>query len=343
MLLCLASSNERTNAGALQVSLRARAIAVIVALLALAAALVVTKKRSSSGPVLEEREAVVPWCATGLEPIAGGGCFAFSPPVEERQARPKSGGPALLLYLHGMYDDPHAEEELDRQSRVAKRAAARGLSVLALRGKKGECTAAEKAEWYCWPSNEKNAEDAKSFVEAWAPALEEAERRAGKPVRYVLGFSNGGYFAGLLAVRALFEAEAFAIVGAGSVQPVRAYGDKRPIFLLTADDDLSQEGMLAFGDELTRERWPHDTWSREGGHQLVDADIDAALTFFARVRKEKLPLSPPISQHVPRARDPRRRVDAMAASPSAEAPAEAAPLTAPEAEPEPQIPSSEDE
>jgi predicted esterase len=206
-----------------------------------------------------------------------------------------------------MYDDPHTAEELDRQARVAERASARGFAVLALRGKKGECTAPEKAEWFCWPSNEKNAQDAPVFLEAWKPALADVDKRVGKARRYVLGFSNGGYFTALLAVRALFDAEAFAIVGAGSVQPVRAYAAKRPIFLLTADDDLSQEGMLQLGDELTREKWPHDTWSREGGHQLVDADIDAALTFFARARKEKLPLSPPISSHVPRARDPRRR------------------------------------
>jgi hypothetical protein len=49
----------------------------------------------------------------------------------------------------------------------------------------------------------------------------------------VLGFSNGGFFAGLLAARGWFEAEAFAVGNAGPVEPVHALAAKPPLLLTT--------------------------------------------------------------------------------------------------------------
>src|SRR5262249_46777228 len=137
-------------------------------------------------------------------------------------------------------------------------ATARGFAVLALRGRLGECNARpELATWYCWPSNERTAHDAPDFVAAWGPALREAERRSGGP-RMVLGFSNGAFFAGLLAVRAHFEAAAFVVAHGGPVEPVRAAGAKPPLLLMSADEDVSTEGMMRFDTLLAREAWPHE-------------------------------------------------------------------------------------
>jgi poly(3-hydroxybutyrate) depolymerase len=139
------------------------------------------------------------WCAPGFDPIAGGACFAM----------PANQAPSpLVVYLHGRYSRDEPSDEIDRQRRLGQRATARGLAVLAFRGHLGECTAPELATWFCWPSNERNADDATAFVGTWSRALAAAEERAGSHTRYMLGFSNGGYFAGLLAVRGLFEAKA---------------------------------------------------------------------------------------------------------------------------------------
>ena len=234
----------------------------------------------------------IAWCAEGLEPLNGGGCFAsatFAP-------RPAP----LLIYLHGLFEPSATEDELDRQRRVAQHATARGFAVLALRGRLGLCSG-PYATWYCWPSNERIADAGPGMVDEWGPSLRAADKlRGGAGKRYVLGFSNGAFFSGLLAVRALFTAEAFAIAGGGPVEPVHALGSMPPLLLLSADDDPSQEGMLLFDRELTREGWPHDTYSRDGNHALLDPDIEAALTFFLRIRTEKLPLTPPLSTHVPR-------------------------------------------
>jgi predicted esterase len=238
----------------------------------------------------EPAEAPPDWCGTGFVPIAGGGCLAASkePGASER----------LVIYLHGRYARDADSEEMDRQRRLATRALSRRFAVLALRGRLGTCTAPELANWFCWPSNERNADEAPAFVRVWSQALRTATDKTGARRRFLLGFSNGGYFAGLLASRGLLEVEAVAIAHAGPVEPVAARARKAPLLLLSADDDIAQDDMIRLDEELVREKWPHDSYARTGGHGLTDEDIDAALTFFSRAA-EPLPLQPPLPLHRP--------------------------------------------
>ena len=227
------------------------------------------------------------WCAPGYSPIEGGGCFASAA---------RSTDAPLIVYLHGRYASDAGAPEVDRQRRLATRATERGFSVIVLRGRLGVCTAAELADWYCWPSNERNSGEAPAFVDGWKPALAAAAQRSSSSTRFVLGFSNGGYFAGLLAERGLLAAEGFVVAHGGPVDPVHAVREKPPLLLLSADDDVAQDDMIRFDEELTRERWAHDAYARAGAHELTDGDIDAALAFFTRV-KETLPLDPPLHLH----------------------------------------------
>jgi hypothetical protein len=55
---------------------------------------------------------------------------------------------------------------------------------------------------------------------------------------------------------------------------------------MSATEDASREGMMRFDEELTRERWLHERYSRAGGHELTDDEIQAALTFFVRLRDQ---------------------------------------------------------
>jgi predicted esterase len=251
------------------------------------AAAVVAPVPSSEPP--PPAEPVADWCASGFEPIAGG-CLALSAAAQAPQP--------VLLYLHGRYARDAATEEIDRQRRLGAAATARGFAVLAVRGRLGECTSAELAQWFCWPSNEHNEDGAGAVVSTWAAALGEAHRRARSKTQYVLGFSNGAYFAGLLATRALLQADAFVVAHGGPVQPVQATRGTPPLLLLSADDDVAQDDMIHLDEELTRERWAHDSYARAGAHGLTDEDIDAALTFFTRAH-EALPLDPPLSLHRP--------------------------------------------
>ena len=68
------------------------------------------------------------------------------------------------------------------------------------------------------------------------------------------------------------------------------------MLLLSADDDISQDEMIRFDEDLVREKWAHDSYARSGGHALTDEDIDAAIAFFSR-SGEALPLEPPLPLH----------------------------------------------
>jgi predicted esterase len=232
--------------------------------------------------------AVADWCASGLEPIVGGGCFALAP---ESTGSPR----ALLVYLHGRYAPETAAEEAERQSRVARMGTARGYSVLTLRGKQGQCTDPTLATWWCWPSNERNAADGAAFVASWSTAFAEAERRARPARRVLLGFSNGGYFASLIASRALMPFDAVTVAHAGPVAPMTPLRTKPPVLLIDADDDPSSAEILHLDADLTRETWPHAMVIREGTHALPEWDVEMALTFFDRVRTEAMPLTPPLA------------------------------------------------
>jgi predicted esterase len=262
---------------------------------------VASRYREPAGPIAtpepivdvdEVEDAGTIACIDGYEAINGEGCLALPP---------EGVTPPLVLYLHGMYDGRAPALEIARATRVAKRATARGFAVLALRGRQGQCNAlAEYASWYCWPSNDRTADAGPELVESWSKALEVAAMRTEARRLYVLGFSNGGYFAVLLATRGLFRADAFAIAGAGIIRPFRPPADKVPLVLVSGDDDPSQPDMLALDQALTFDKWPHDAYGRDGAHELTESDIDLALTFFTRSETEKVPLAPPIVAHVPR-------------------------------------------
>lgn len=236
-------------------------------------------------------DARIAWCAEGLQPIAGGGCFAAA----TKPASP----PRLLVYLHGMYAPQYAGEELDRQSRVAKAATALGFSVVALRGHQGQCARPEVADYWCWPSNDRSADAGPAYVDAWSTALASADGDAGRGKRYLLGFSNGGYFAALIAARSLMTLDGVAVAHAGIVEPFLSSAPKTPLLLLTADGDPSVFGMMQLDNDLSAAKWPHAIVTRDGGHQLTDGDITFALTFFLRAEHEPLPLTPPLSLRLP--------------------------------------------
>jgi predicted esterase len=201
------------------------------------------------------------------------------------------------VYLHGRYARDAASDEIDRQRRLAARAKARGFAVVVLRGQLGACTGQGLSAWFCWPNGQPD-EVIAALLRSWNQTLDLARARARSPALYLLGFSNGGYFVGLLATRGLLDASAFVIAHGGPVEPLRAIGNKRPMLLLSADDDVAQDDMIRFDEELAREGWDHESYARFGGHGLTDEDIDSAIAFFV-CAGARTPFSPPSSLHRP--------------------------------------------
>ncbi len=276
------------------------ALAVAAALAVLAIGSVVFSRRApapllaDAGVPSEAGEEV--WCAEGLAKIEGGGCFA-PPSVAGGASAPVP----LLVYLHGRYSPKMLDEEAARQSRVAHLGNAKGYAVLAMRGTQGECTQEELVDMWCWPSNPRNVDHGPAFFERIKPAMAAARGRLGGAAgpNVLLGFSNGAYFAALIATRSLGPFDAIAIAHGGPVQPTHAVGTTPPVLLITADDDPSDGEMRQLDAELTREKWAHELVSREGGHALPDWDVEIALTFFARTQSERLPLVPPLQSPRP--------------------------------------------
>ncbi len=263
-------------------------------------------------------EPLADWCAEGFVPIAGGGCLSTAPTSDPQP---------LILYLHGRYPRDAPAEEMDRQRRLGERAGRRGYAVLALRGRLAGCGVVQSATWYCWPADPNQAVSSEAFVGTWSRALAEARERVGAPAQYLLGFSNGGYFAGMVASRGWLEVDAVVVAHGGPVEPVRPAKSAPPLLLLSADSDIAQTEMIRFDDELRREHWAHDSYARAGGHGLSDDDIDAALTFFARAG-EPLPLRPPLALH----RAARHARDGGTDAEAPPAPASLPALPAPEGE-----------
>jgi predicted esterase len=239
--------------------------------------------------------------------VTGGGCFAAPNPVPERAP--------LIVYLHGMYPPSAADEEAERQSRLARLANARGFAVLALRGRQGQCLAESARDYWCWPSNERNQGEGRAVVATWDAALTSAEANIpGRPShRWLVGFSNGAYFAGIIATRSLLRFDAVAIAHAGPTEPLTVQPTMPPILLVTADEDLAIPQMMRFDTLLGALRWPHAIVTRDGGHELTEQDIVTALTFFDRSRREKFPLTPPLSTRRPRPNLPDAAADAKPA------------------------------
>ncbi|MEO7112895.1 MAG: hypothetical protein ABI183_20800 [Polyangiaceae bacterium] len=254
------------------------ALLLLASLGCVLAALVTTTSRADSPSVEivtpKTADASVLACGEGLTAITDDACFAA--PIGSKPA-------PLILYLHGLYQPQAMREELDRQARVAKHAEARGYAVLALHGRLGICdTRGDHLDWICWPSNEQVASRAAEVVASWKEPLAFARARVGAGRTYVLGFSNGAYFAGLLAVRDLFRADAYVVAQGGPVEPVRALGHRAPILLLSTDEQAPQvhAEMDRFAAELAADDWSFVQEERSGGHELNDQDIDAALDFF---------------------------------------------------------------
>ncbi len=277
------------------------------ALASAAAVILWPGQRTAERPLSPEDAGIEAWCADGLTPIAGGGCL--------RAPEHPSGAVPLLVYLHGRYSPKTIADELRRQDRVARLGNARGFGVLAVRGRQGECTQPELADTWCWPSNPRVADDGSRFVARIEPAVAAAKERIGAGPTFLLGFSNGAYFATLIATRGLRVFDAITIAHGGPVPPTRAAGPRPPLLLITADDDPSDGEMQQLHAELAREKWAHELVSREGGHALPDWDVNIALTFFARATKERLPLDPPLQ--APRAR-PKPADDQGAPAPAVE-------------------------
>jgi predicted esterase len=199
---------------------------------------------------------------------------------------PPSPGGSVVIYLHGMYSPAGEVEERAQQRMVAQEAANYGLAVLFPRGRQGTCDwSPELADWYCWPSKRDQTQRGEEVASELTRLLDDVRGRLPRATDrpYVMGFSNGGFFAAMIASHKMMEARGFAILHGGpSDDTAFDAATPTPCLLITAEEDEWQRPkMIALADRLRGAGWKSELRSRPGAHRLAPQDVAAAMQFFA--------------------------------------------------------------
>ena len=245
-------------------------------------------KTAEDAKVLSGPSASENWCPEGFESGANDSCFVI--PEKATKDTP------ILAYLHGMYQGHGAPEEWA----AVRGAAQKGYAVVLLRGKRGMCPwKAEFKDYYCWPQDPEDTDAMKNVIGEWDKALWQVDALMdqGTHKRYVLAFSNGGFFASYIATHGLFAAQAWAIVDAGGIAPPPAAPpapapakgksapapSTSPIMLVEAKDDAEQAPKTKeLHDALTKSSWVHAYCTQPGGKTVTPGEVEQALSFFKR-------------------------------------------------------------
>lgn len=214
------------------------------------------------------------WCPDGFEVGPSDTCFAV--PETTTKDTP------IIVYLHGMYAGHGSAEEWS----LVRSVVAKGFAVVVPRGKRGLCAwKAELMDHFCWPQETEDPQAFKNVVAEWDRVLWQVDAimEGGAHKRYVLGFSNGGFFAEYLAEHGMFPAQAYAIVNGGPLGPPVKPAKPVPLLLVSAEPDAEQAPkMKELHDGLAKVGWLHAFCTRPGQHSLAAQDVEASVRFFKR-------------------------------------------------------------
>ncbi|MGK4004438.1 hypothetical protein WMF31_17515 [Sorangium sp. So ce1036] len=215
------------------------------------------------------------WCSEGWSGLDDHTCFH----VPETAAR----GAPILHVLHGIMAPDALPVSL--QAIAAEAAAALGAVAVFPRGRQGLCTFSPSvASYFCWPTR-------REIVDAEAPALLDEWTRAEARIaqvlgdsfsrRYVMGFSNGGYFASYIALEGLLHVDGAGLVGAGRmVIEEHLFSQERPpIYIAVGERELASTIASAenLADLLTQHGWEHELVVHPGrGHEIHADDFTRA-------------------------------------------------------------------
>ena len=214
------------------------------------------------------------WCPEGFEVGPQDTCFAV--PETTTKDTP------IIVYLHGMYSGHGSAAEWS----LVRSVVTKGFAVVVPRGKRGLCALKEELkDHFCWPQETEDPQAFKTVVAEWDRVLWQVDAimESGTHKRYVLGYSNGGFFAEYLAAHNMFPAQAYAIVNGGPLGATSKPAKAVPLLLMSADADPAQgPKMKELHEGLAKVGWLHAFCTRPGPHPLESHDIDASVRFFKR-------------------------------------------------------------
>jgi predicted esterase len=222
------------------------------------------------------------WCAPELEVLPNEVCHYSAPQRDPERGR------SLLIYLHGVIK-PGTKWQWTQERGMIRHAKVHGLTVLVPRGRRG-IGPKDMRDWWTWPTSSKAQRSVEDEVlEEWMDARRLLEKRYGAPFRkvYVLGFSNGAYYASSLALRGKLAVDGYAIIAGGSakyhLRTARQVARRAPIYVGYGQKDSAGRDSQRLGYALRALRWPYKMVGRRGvGHTVTDSQVREALAFFSK-------------------------------------------------------------
>lgn len=221
------------------------------------------------------------WCAPELQALGENVCF-YSSGASAGVAAPPSR--TLVIFLHSLIGAQNGAA-WEQQRRLTGAAQAYGFSALIPRGRPG-LGPGRNASVLGWPTAPELQEQVEAeLLDEWAAARREAERVAGPFERVLLfGFSNGAYYAELLAFQEKLPIDGVALFAGGSgsrYQRLIATRAKHrvPLFLGYGTEDPDRHRQQELQKMLQQIDWPHRALAASVGHTVTDAQLRGALAF----------------------------------------------------------------
>jgi len=215
------------------------------------------------------------WCADGWTGLDDHTCFF----VPDTIAAPTS----VLFFLHGMMPPDSVSKSAQQIARDA--AQEHGFIAVFPRGRQGLCAwADEVADWWCWPSSRAAVDaNATEILNEWSAAEDLLGDVLGVSFkqRYVLGFSNGGYFAAYIGLEGLLATDGIGVVGAGrsSIDESLMPDMGVPFYIAVGENEIesTKTGAQNLAYVLDKHGWPNDLVVHPGqGHSVSASDFDGA-------------------------------------------------------------------
>ncbi|MEB2310828.1 MAG: hypothetical protein OZ921_13000 [Sorangiineae bacterium] len=220
-----------------------------------------------------------PWCAPELEALADGLC-SYAPEGE-------SATRTLVVFLHGVIK-PDTTWQYAQERAIVRGAKRHGFSVIMPRGRRGIGPKGMQ-DFFTWPTSVKaqRAVEAELLAEWWS-ARAALEARSGRPFErvYLVGFSNGAYYAASLALRGKLAVDGYALFAGGAgarylVGPAKHTRRRPPIYVGYGLKDPAHHDPESLARALDELGWRHRARARRGvGHTMTDAGLAEALDFF---------------------------------------------------------------
>jgi predicted esterase len=230
------------------------------------------------GVTTSSAEEDTPWCAPELEALSETVCY-YAPPGETTPT-----AKTLVIFLHSLIGaSDRAAWPL--QLRMATHARHYGFTMLVPRGRPGLGPGRDPSV-LAWPTAQKLQEQFEpELLAEWEKAQKLAEKKAGPFDHvFVLGFSNGAYYATSLAVRGKLDVDGYGVFAGGSGkeyvrQQAKHSKRRKPIFVGYGTQDPDHDNQQHLVRMLADLRWPHRSLAARVGHTVSDRQIEQALAF----------------------------------------------------------------